>query len=66
MAQQEQTLSQRDYVDINKALRRLADAQLEIEKAIKAGIECTEEDIRCQQVKADLARRKSVYFPNQP
>lgn len=58
-------LSQRDYVDINKALRKLSEAEEEIKRAARAGIDCEEEDIRCQHVKQMLSLRKQAYFPNQ-
>jgi hypothetical protein len=59
-------LSNRDYIDINKAIRQLNDTETQIERAKKAGIECDEEDIRCKLVKEWLQMRKAAYFPDRP
>ena len=59
-------LTDRDYSKINEQLTRLAQAQLEIDKANEAGFPCSEMDAECKQRKAMLEAIKRAYFPDRP
>jgi len=59
-------LSMADYEKINAALTGLQNTQTEIGMAKAAGLECSQEDQLCQDLKKRLDAIKSVYFPMHP
>lgn len=59
-------LTDRDYAKINEQLARLAQAQMEIDKANEAGFPCAEMDQECKARKAMLDKIKLAYFPDRP
>jgi sugar phosphate isomerase/epimerase len=59
-------LSQNDYNNINTSLRDLETTLRDIERAKLAGVECSQEDAFCRDLKGRLEQIKTVYFPDQP
>lgn len=59
-------LSEADYKKINDALMHLENTQGEVQRAMAAGFDCGEYDLRCTDLKTRLNQAKGVYFPEHP
>lgn len=56
-------LTDKDLKDIDEHLKNLDEAELELGRAIRAGIEVTDQAERIRDARTRLKKIKSAYFP---
>lgn len=59
-------LTQEQYDLMNQTLRDLNALQLDLQRAIRAGIDCKQRLQICNDIVGDLNGIKTEYFPGQP
>lgn len=59
-------LTEKDYTMLQNALHALGNTNTEVGMALRAGLDCQQEQDLCQDLQRRLAQIKAVYFPQHP
>ncbi len=65
MAEETGPLKAADLVELTAQLARLQTAELEIERAERAGIDLADQKTRVRDLRTQLSKIKQAYFPGQ-